>query len=278
VPATKDSRPPATRYPLRNADAREGQRLSLLEGLSDPVTIRWFEQLGVAPGWHCAELGAGRGSMAAWLADRVGPGGSVLAVDRDTAQLAELAARPNVCVVEGDLCTMTLPAGAHDLVHSRAVLMHLEAPDDAVARAVASLRPGGIAFFEETDGAPAQEAEGLPEPYHAVMVPMAARWTWARRLPALLDALGMVEIEDDVRSDPITGGTPLAAFWKHTLGSVLEMLERRTDGGADGAGDTEAPANAVGREQVEAMMLLLDDPGFVAPFSARHRVTARKPA
>ena len=203
-PATAD------RYPLVNSSAHEAARLGKLQSLSDPVTVRWLDRLGVAPGWRCAELGAGAGSVAAWLADRVGPSGEVTAVDRDTSQLAELAARPGVRVVEADLCTVELPAGHFDLVHTRAVLMHLPCPDRVVAEAVRALRPGGMVFFEETDGAPALEVADPPEAYTRVMVPMARRWTWARSVPALLESLGMTDVHDDVRQDPLVGGTPLA--------------------------------------------------------------------
>jgi ubiquinone/menaquinone biosynthesis C-methylase UbiE len=37
----------------------------------------------VQPGWRCLEVGAGRGSMAVWLAQRVGPSGHVVATDVD---------------------------------------------------------------------------------------------------------------------------------------------------------------------------------------------------
>ena len=64
----------------------------------------------MGPGWRCAELGAGAGSMARWMADRVGESGSVTAIDRDTSLLKELGTRRNVTVVEDDL--MTMPFGS----------------------------------------------------------------------------------------------------------------------------------------------------------------------
>src|SRR4051794_39838469 len=42
----------------------------------------------VQPGWRCLEVGAGRGSMAVWLAERVGPTGHVVATDVDTRYLS----------------------------------------------------------------------------------------------------------------------------------------------------------------------------------------------
>jgi SAM-dependent methyltransferase len=269
----------AERYPLRNADEREGARLSLLQELSDPITVRWFERIGVAAGWRCLELGAGGGSMVEWLAERVGPGGSVTAVDQDTSRLGALAARhDNVRVVEGDLCALELPEAAFEIVHSRSVLMHLACPDQVVERAVRSLAPGGVVFFEETDGAPAQEASGAPEPFRLVFGPLCARWTWARGLARSLRDLGMVDVHEDVRQDALAGATPKAEFWKFTLGSVAELQEqalsspeRRAELEAQGID----PATLL--RALPQMLELLDDPAFSAPFTARHRVVARRP-
>jgi ubiquinone/menaquinone biosynthesis C-methylase UbiE len=215
--------------------------------------------------------------MVQWLAHRVGPDGSVTAVDQDTSRVAELAARQgNITVVEDDLCELELPDSSFDLVHSRSVLMHLGCPDVVVERTVRWLAPGGVVFFEETDGAPATLATDAPEPFRIVFAPMCARWTWARGLADSLRRLGMVDVHDDVRQDPLQGATAKAEFWKFTLGSVTELHRasppRRTELVSRGV-DLDALAQAL-----PAMLALLDDPGFSAPFTARHRVTARRPA
>ena len=62
------------RYWFDNSLSDEGTRLRLLEKIADPRSISLLEGLGVDPGSTCAELGAGAGSMAGWLADRVGDG------------------------------------------------------------------------------------------------------------------------------------------------------------------------------------------------------------
>src|ERR1700722_2590446 len=71
------------RYWFDNSLSDEGDRLRLLEAIADPRSIRLLGEFDIEPGWKCAELGAGAGSMAMWLADQVGDRGSVLAVDRD---------------------------------------------------------------------------------------------------------------------------------------------------------------------------------------------------
>jgi tRNA A58 N-methylase Trm61 len=82
-------------YWFDNSLADEGNRLRLLEGIADPRSIRLLGQLDILPGWRCAELGAGGGSMALWLADQVGDEGSVMAVDRDVTLLEHLKDRSN---------------------------------------------------------------------------------------------------------------------------------------------------------------------------------------
>jgi hypothetical protein len=81
-------------YAFDNALAVQRERLDTLEELFDPGTIRQLDARGVAPGWRCLEVGAGGGSVAAWLGDRVAPDGSVLATDLDTKWVAELS-HPN---------------------------------------------------------------------------------------------------------------------------------------------------------------------------------------
>ena len=71
-------------YAFANRRAVQPERLRLLAALLDDGTFRLLERLGVQPGWRCLEVGAGGGSVAAWLCDRTAPGGSVLATDLDT--------------------------------------------------------------------------------------------------------------------------------------------------------------------------------------------------
>jgi SAM-dependent methyltransferase len=138
-----------SRYVLAGVDpATEEGRLALLEQRFDAGTIRRLTRLGVASGWRCLEVGAGHGSIARWLSREVGPAGSVVAADIDTRLLTGLP--ENVDVREMDISDLDLEQD-FDLVHCRAVLMHLPDPADALARIVAALRPGGVLLAEEGD-------------------------------------------------------------------------------------------------------------------------------
>jgi SAM-dependent methyltransferase len=136
-------------YVLAGVDAAtEAGRLALLEQRFDSGTIRRLGDLGVRSGWRCLEVGAGHGSIARWLSDKVGPAGSVVAADIDTRFLTNLAG--NVDVRELDIRELELEQN-FDLVHCRALLMHLPDPADALARIVTALRPGGVLLAEEGD-------------------------------------------------------------------------------------------------------------------------------
>jgi hypothetical protein len=60
-------------YMLVNKGKEAPIRFAALAAIYDPQTIRHLETLGVACGWRCLEVGAGSGTIAKWLADRVGP-------------------------------------------------------------------------------------------------------------------------------------------------------------------------------------------------------------
>ena len=132
---------------------RETERLVTNEAVWDPGTLERFDRLGVAPGWSCLEVGAGAGGAAAWLADRVGRTGRVVAADLEIGRLGPLADR-GVEVLRYDLRSEDLPAGEFDLVHARMVVQHLPDRAAAVARLTAALRPGGWLFLEDTDSLP----------------------------------------------------------------------------------------------------------------------------
>src|SRR6266581_7407786 len=109
------------RYAFARSWGREDERLAALERQLDPVSQAAIGQLGLAAGWRCWEVGAGRGSMAAWLADQVAGSGSVLATDIDIAALSGLR-HANITVARHDLERASVPWAEFDLIHARLVL------------------------------------------------------------------------------------------------------------------------------------------------------------
>src|SRR4051812_45567785 len=118
------------------AEQPTSQRFANLESIYDPRTIAFLEATGIDAGWRCLEVGGGGGSVAAWLADRVGPSGDVLVTDIDPRFLQGLAAsgRPNLEVRQHDITSDRLPPDAFDLIHARLVLLHLPGADRVLER------------------------------------------------------------------------------------------------------------------------------------------------
>lgn len=225
-----------TTYLLDNAWQEQRRRLTGLETWFDPGTIRHLEMLGVGPGWRCLEVGAGGGSIAAWLSERVGPDGSVLATDLDTRFLAARAeAHANLTVQRHDLLSDVLPDAAFDLAHARFVLEHLPNRQAALARLVASVRPGGWLLIESTDS-----STWLPDPASdPADAALFSRWTAAfqelclrsgsdanagRWLYGELRAAGLEHLGAEGRVYMVQGGSPEAEVWRLTALQVSERL------------------------------------------------------
>ena len=108
-------------YIFDNAAAETATRFSALATIFDPGTIRHLTEIGVTKGWTCLEIGAGGGTIADWLCDRVGPEGRVMATDIDTQYLNSLN-KPNLDVRRHDIARDVPPEETFDLVHVRLVL------------------------------------------------------------------------------------------------------------------------------------------------------------
>ena len=113
-------------YLMSNAHPETASRFDGLERTLDPISTGLLERVGVHAGARCLEIGTGGGSIARWLADRVGPGGQVVAVDLDTRWFRHDGS-PQLEVREVDLVGGPIPDGPWDLIHERLVLQHIPA-------------------------------------------------------------------------------------------------------------------------------------------------------
>jgi SAM-dependent methyltransferase len=237
-------------YTLDNAWEQARGRLDLLEQCYDGGTTRRLRALGVAPGWRCLEVGAGGGSIARFLCREVGPQGRVTAIDIDTCFVDEIDA-PNLDVLRLDVTTDELPQDAFDLVHCRALLMHLPARQRVLDALVAALRPGGWLLVEEGDHYPISAlGSGLhPEVMEMVLVDgltgAGVNWAFARHLPALLHQNGISDIGAESEVAIFEGGSPMAKLIR------LTVLQARASGLTGEATD----------EQMDAWNALVDEPG-----------------
>jgi SAM-dependent methyltransferase len=195
-------------YLLDNARAEAGHRLGALAAIFDPPTFRRIGALGIAPGWRCWEVGAGGPSVPAWLGERVGPGGRVLATDIDVSW-TEQAAGPVVEVRRHDIGRDDPPDEVFDFVHARLVLVHVADRDRALRSMLEVLKPGGWLLVEDADPAlqplscpdehgPREElANRLRRGFRRLLADRGADLAYGRRLPRLLREAGLTEVAAD---------------------------------------------------------------------------------
>jgi SAM-dependent methyltransferase len=210
-----------SRYAFPNAAQGQPERLEALEAVLDPGTVQQLSERRIGLGWACLEVGAGAGSIARWLAERVGPRGRVLATDLNPAAFGSVSDRyPWLTVAKHDLTRDPFPAGSFDLVHARLVLSWLSDPVHALTGLVRALRPGGWLVLEELDFVsavpdPAMAADAaavFTRVLHAHTVVLSERngfdATFGRRLYGLLQAARLTDVNAAGRVSMWRGGEP----------------------------------------------------------------------
>lgn len=199
-----------TEYAGAAVDLEQRERLeSLARGL-DPSTVRMLDALDVAPGWRCAEIGAGVGTIAAWLHERVGADGHVLVTDLETRWL-ELLDLPGLEIRQHDIGAESLGEGLYDLIHCRAVLLHVPDWRKALHHMVSALRPGGWLVVEDGDWSTSGISHPPCEPVQRMWVAIAELVRRAggdisvgRQLVSACRELGLVDV--DGTATAILGG------------------------------------------------------------------------
>ncbi|MCY3850662.1 MAG: methyltransferase domain-containing protein [Acidimicrobiaceae bacterium] len=157
---------PEQRYRTRDDQVDiERLRLSMLAEARDPKTFGLLSRVEIAEGMHCLEVGAGTGTVSAWMADKVGASGRVMSTDIDLQFHAEMPA--NVILREHDIESDSLPREHFDIVHARAVLQHVPSRDEVVGKLVEALKPGGWLIVEDTSLLGFRQ-QRLPEPYRTI--------------------------------------------------------------------------------------------------------------
>ena len=221
---------PGYRLDAKGRHAAEDDRLSLLEQIFDPLSRR--RRVLVQPGWRCLEVGAGRGSMAVWLAKQVGESGHVVATDIDLTYLKRLDV-PNLEVRRHNILNDSVDAlglSSFDLVCSRLMLFWLPGKQEtAIQRMVECLRPGGWLVDEDGDWgtiAPVDPPHPFSARYHGAY--RAGEWwtergydpTFGRKLSVLFERCGLENIRHEVTAEVVSGGSPWARWWQQTLEAI----------------------------------------------------------
>ena len=120
-----------------------------------------LKAIGLQPGQHIADIGAGTGFYTELFAETTGPTGHVYAVDIAPNFLKRINKRSqarkltNVTSVLGRENSITLPAGSLDKAFTCNVYHHLEYPKTSLASIYKALKPGGeliVIDFERIPG------------------------------------------------------------------------------------------------------------------------------
>ena len=180
------------------------------------------------------EVGAGGGSIARWLSERVGPSGQVVATDIDVRFLEHLTA-DNIQVRSHDIQNDDLESAAFDLAHCRSLLVHMHTPELVLRQMLAALRPGGWMLAEEPYFeviAAVDDAHPLAKAFNTT-IPVLFRFlseagimhsVFGRSLPTLMEQVGLVEVQNEGVTGIARGGDPESSNWLSVwerLGSYL---------------------------------------------------------
>jgi SAM-dependent methyltransferase len=135
---------------------------------------------------------------------------------------------PHLEVRRHNILEDDLEAAPYDLVHCRALLMHLPDPIRALRRLVNAVRPGGWLLVEEVGDSASfgaahsghPRAAGFDRRSWAVWATLKATGTmdldFGRRLPALFEGLGVRDLGHEGVTLTARGGDPMARFVQMT--------------------------------------------------------------
>ena len=210
----------AFEYAFPHSAVDESRRLELFQQRLDPLTTRRIERLAIGRGAKCLEIGGGRGSITRWLSERIGPDGRVTATDLQPGFLDAIDAA-NVEVLRHDVRTDTFPERTFDLVHARAVLMHI--PDDPQH----SPADGLMASSRRVAAARRTRFRHVARRLRPAVHPGAWHQTFpsgslsrGRSLLRQIHQLGLADVSADAEIDIIQAGTPLAEFYRLSMAAI----------------------------------------------------------
>ena len=120
-------------------------------------TTRFFTEAGISRGMRVLDVGCGSGDLSFFIASLVGQEGAVVGVDRDLSALSMPPQRasaehvPPPSFIQSDLMSLPPDLGQFDAIVGRRVLMYQPDTVAAVRALSNSLKPGGLAVFQEHD-------------------------------------------------------------------------------------------------------------------------------
>jgi SAM-dependent methyltransferase len=131
---------------LGDTTARDySNKLRLFNSFAEPELRRAIAGLGLKQGMRVLDAGCGTGEALRWLADAVGPHGTVVGIDLSAAHVAAARAivSDQVLVLQADVRRPPLEPRNFDLIWSVNTINHLHEPLAGVRVLTGLLRPGG---------------------------------------------------------------------------------------------------------------------------------------
>jgi SAM-dependent methyltransferase len=244
----------------------ERVRLGYLAECRDPKTFEVLAKVGIGTGMRVLEVGAGAGTVSAWMAGQVGDGGVVVSTDIDLQFHNEMPA--NVEVRQHDIENDELETDSFDIVHARAVLQHTPTREQVVEKLASAVKPGGWLVLEDGQFIGFGEQD-VDEPYRTIhrIVAGGAQEEW--RDPnfglQLLDRMRRLGFEDLDAVGDVWAMRPNEAsgeWWFMALERAIpRLVEFELVTEADGA----------------AALVQVREPGFVMLSSTSIAAMGRKP-
>ena len=207
---------PDTPYAFNNDKPTAGSLLDALAVILDEFSQVRLLEAGVEEGARCLEVGAGAGSIAAWMADQVGPSGEVIALD---IKPQHVRPHPGVVVQRNNISVDPLPEGEFDVIHARAVLQHLPDREEVLAKLAGALKPGGALVIEELESGWSRSVLASPDPrapeifaayesaLTSVLTSAGNDQTWARRKHGVMRDIKLTDVDTQSWQRSFNGGT-----------------------------------------------------------------------
>jgi ubiquinone/menaquinone biosynthesis C-methylase UbiE len=169
---------------------------------------RTYELLDAREGQNILEVGCGTGDDARQIAEMISPGGTLVAIDKSEALIAEARRRSrrtndSIDFVVGDATELDLESATFDACRIERTLIHIPEPATAMKEMLRVLRSGGKLVAYEPD----LEAYVIDSSYRELSRRLLGFWYgqlkcgWiARHLPVLFRECGLAEIKIEPRA------------------------------------------------------------------------------
>lgn len=246
------------------------EELEHLDRLLDEHTIKALTATGIRHGLRCLEVGAGSGSIARWMADRVRPDGRVVAIDLETDRFD--VGTDTLDVRRHDI-NRGVPGGPFDLIHARLVLMHLPRRRQILRSLYQALAPGGWLVLGEhlapslgvLDGPTEADCELFDRVMHTMTErvgrPGGTDFGWALDVDSEMRRAGLVHLHSERHMATTAGGTTGSLLFQNYVRQAARDLQQ----------------HGIEQDELDRFDQLMRDPRFRAWFFEFTSVRGQKP-